>query len=138
LLALITLLFIIHYTFPVQLRRPHPWSPWDDHKAAGGRDRLQNHDPRPGLHAGPEEGGPEPGQNQLGALERGVARHHPGEYNTDPFDFSISILNFKSFQCEDTPNRIPMKIGRAVEEVNKLLVPQPEGEDELKRKQLME
>lgn len=29
-------------------------------------------------------------------------------------------------------------MARAVEEVNKLLVPQPEGEDELKRKQLME
>ena len=29
-------------------------------------------------------------------------------------------------------------MSRAIEEVNKLLIPQPEGEDELKRKQLME
>lgn len=41
-------------------------------------------------------------------------------------------------QCEDTPNRCAVKMSRAIEEVNKLMVPQPEGEDELKRKQLME
>lgn len=41
-------------------------------------------------------------------------------------------------QCEDTENRAKIKMSRAIEEVNKLLIPQPEGEDELKRKQLME
>nr|CAD2195412.1 unnamed protein product [Meloidogyne enterolobii] len=41
-------------------------------------------------------------------------------------------------QCEDTENRAKIKMCRAIEEVNKLLIPQPEGEDELKRKQLME
>uniref|UniRef100_A0A915MDJ5 K Homology domain-containing protein n=1 Tax=Meloidogyne javanica TaxID=6303 RepID=A0A915MDJ5_MELJA len=40
--------------------------------------------------------------------------------------------------CEDTENRAKIKMCRAIEEVNKLLIPQPEGEDELKRKQLME
>uniref|UniRef100_A0A914XGV0 K Homology domain-containing protein n=1 Tax=Plectus sambesii TaxID=2011161 RepID=A0A914XGV0_9BILA len=41
-------------------------------------------------------------------------------------------------QCEDTDNRAKVKLMRAVQEVRKLLVPAPEGEDELKRKQLME
>lgn len=39
---------------------------------------------------------------------------------------------------EDTENRAKLKIERAVEEVKKLLVPVTEGEDELKKKQLME
>lgn len=39
---------------------------------------------------------------------------------------------------EDTENRAQMKLARAVEEVRKLLVPQAEGEDELKKRQLME
>jgi len=39
---------------------------------------------------------------------------------------------------EDTENRAHMKLERAVEEVKKLLVPQAEGEDELKKRQLME
>jgi hypothetical protein len=41
-------------------------------------------------------------------------------------------------QSRDTPNRNAVKIARAVEEVSKLLFPPPEGEDELKRKQLMQ
>ncbi|KAL3108828.1 hypothetical protein niasHT_015004 [Heterodera trifolii] len=41
-------------------------------------------------------------------------------------------------QCEETTNRAEVKMARAVEEVNKLLVPAPEGEDDLKKKQLME
>jgi protein quaking len=41
-------------------------------------------------------------------------------------------------QCEDTPNRAPTKLQAAVEKVKKLLVPAPDGTDELKRKQLME
>lgn len=39
---------------------------------------------------------------------------------------------------EDTENRAKLKLARAVEEVQKLLVPQAEGEDELKKRQLME
>ncbi|KAF7266059.1 protein held out wings isoform X2 [Rhynchophorus ferrugineus] len=39
---------------------------------------------------------------------------------------------------EDTENRAQIKLARAVEEVKKLLVPQADGEDELKKRQLME
>jgi protein quaking len=39
---------------------------------------------------------------------------------------------------EDTENRAKLKLQRAVEEVQKLLIPQAEGEDELKKRQLME
>lgn len=39
---------------------------------------------------------------------------------------------------EDTKNRATMKLQRAVEEVKKLLIPSPEGEDDLKKFQLME
>ncbi|XP_055384757.1 protein held out wings isoform X2 [Condylostylus longicornis] len=39
---------------------------------------------------------------------------------------------------EDTENRAKIKLQRATEEVQKLLVPQAEGEDELKKRQLME
>ncbi|XP_018327285.1 protein held out wings isoform X2 [Agrilus planipennis] len=39
---------------------------------------------------------------------------------------------------EDTENRAKVKMARAVEEVKKLLVPQADGEDELKKRQLME
>ncbi|XP_055697685.1 protein held out wings isoform X2 [Phlebotomus papatasi] len=39
---------------------------------------------------------------------------------------------------EDSENRAKIKLQRAVEEVEKLLVPQAEGEDELKKRQLME
>jgi protein quaking len=39
---------------------------------------------------------------------------------------------------EDTENRATLKLARAVEEVKKLLVPQADGEDELKKRQLME
>ncbi|XP_068627400.1 protein held out wings isoform X2 [Battus philenor] len=39
---------------------------------------------------------------------------------------------------EDTDNRAKIKLARAVEEVKRLLVPQADGEDELKKRQLME
>ncbi|XP_055906589.1 protein held out wings isoform X2 [Eupeodes corollae] len=39
---------------------------------------------------------------------------------------------------EDTENRATLKLAQAVAEVQKLLVPQAEGEDELKKRQLME
>ncbi|TKR96311.1 hypothetical protein L596_010350 [Steinernema carpocapsae] len=57
-----------------------------------------------------------------------------GKANWEHLQEELHVL----IQCEDTPNRCEVKIKRAVEQVKKLLVPAPEGEDELKRKQLME
>ncbi|XP_076445035.1 KH domain-containing RNA-binding protein QKI-like isoform X4 [Babylonia areolata] len=39
---------------------------------------------------------------------------------------------------EDTRNRAEVKLSRAKDEIQRLLVPAPEGEDELKKKQLLE
>lgn len=39
---------------------------------------------------------------------------------------------------EDTENRAMVKMNRALDEVKRLLIPQAEGEDELKKRQLME
>ncbi|XP_064616701.1 protein quaking-B-like isoform X2 [Liolophura sinensis] len=39
---------------------------------------------------------------------------------------------------EDTRNRAEVKLQKALEEIKKLLVPAPEGEDDLKKRQLME
>uniref|UniRef100_A0A915IKP2 K Homology domain-containing protein n=1 Tax=Romanomermis culicivorax TaxID=13658 RepID=A0A915IKP2_ROMCU len=41
-------------------------------------------------------------------------------------------------QCEDAENRAKVKLQHAIDEIKRLLVPAAEGEDELKRKQLME
>ncbi|KAK5985517.1 RNA-binding protein asd-2 [Trichostrongylus colubriformis] len=57
-----------------------------------------------------------------------------GKPNWEHLSEELHVL----IQCEDTPNRARIKVARAVDEVKKLLVPAPEGEDELKRKQLME
>ncbi|GMT27057.1 hypothetical protein PFISCL1PPCAC_18354, partial [Pristionchus fissidentatus] len=57
-----------------------------------------------------------------------------GKPNWEHLSDELHVL----IQCEDTPNRAKVKLQRATEEVKKLLVPAPEGEDELKRKQLME
>ncbi|CAJ0594378.1 unnamed protein product [Cylicocyclus nassatus] len=57
-----------------------------------------------------------------------------GKPNWEHLSEDLHVL----IQCEDTPNRARIKLARAVDEVKKLLVPAPEGEDELKRKQLME
>ncbi|CAI5439544.1 unnamed protein product [Caenorhabditis angaria] len=57
-----------------------------------------------------------------------------GKPNWEHLSEELHVL----IQCEDTENRAKVKLMRAVEEVRKLLVPAPEGEDELKRKQLME
>ncbi|KAJ1369283.1 RNA-binding protein asd-2, variant 2 [Parelaphostrongylus tenuis] len=57
-----------------------------------------------------------------------------GKPNWEHLSEDLHVL----IQCEDTPNRSRIKLARAVDEVKKLLVPAPEGEDELKRKQLME
>jgi protein quaking len=57
-----------------------------------------------------------------------------GKPNWEHLNDELHVL----IQCEDAANRVDVKIARAVEEVKKLLVPSPEGEDELKKKQLME
>lgn len=57
-----------------------------------------------------------------------------GKPNWEHLSEDLHVL----IQCEDTKNRCEVKIQRAIEEVRKLLVPAPEGEDELKKKQLME
>uniref|UniRef100_A0A0N5B9Q7 KH domain-containing protein n=1 Tax=Strongyloides papillosus TaxID=174720 RepID=A0A0N5B9Q7_STREA len=57
-----------------------------------------------------------------------------GKPNWEHLSEDLHVL----IQCEDTKNRCDVKIQRAIEEVRKLLVPAPEGEDELKKKQLME
>ncbi|KRY72533.1 Uncharacterized protein T4B_15465 [Trichinella pseudospiralis] len=57
-----------------------------------------------------------------------------GKPNWEHLNDELHVL----IQCEDAENRAKIKMKRAVEEVQKLLVPAPEGEDELKRKQLME
>lgn len=57
-----------------------------------------------------------------------------GKPNWEHLSEELHVL----IQCEDTANRAKVKLLRAVDEVKKLLVPAPEGEDELKRKQLME
>ncbi|CEF66851.1 Protein quaking [Strongyloides ratti] len=57
-----------------------------------------------------------------------------GKPNWEHLDDELHVL----IQCEDTQNRAEVKISNAVNQVDKLLVPAPEGSDELKRKQLME
>ncbi|EFP03188.1 CRE-ASD-2 protein [Caenorhabditis remanei] len=57
-----------------------------------------------------------------------------GKPNWEHLSEELHVL----IQCEDTANRAKVKLLRAMDEVKKLLVPAPEGEDELKRKQLME
>ncbi|KFD52194.1 hypothetical protein M513_06907 [Trichuris suis] len=57
-----------------------------------------------------------------------------GKPNWEHLNDDLHVL----IQCEETANRAAVKIRRAVEEVKRLLVPAPDGEDELKRKQLME
>ncbi|ETN76244.1 KH domain protein [Necator americanus] len=57
-----------------------------------------------------------------------------GKPNWEHLDDELHVL----LQCEDTENRARVKLRSAMEHVKKLLVPAPEGTDELKRKQLME
>ncbi|CAJ0568175.1 unnamed protein product, partial [Mesorhabditis spiculigera] len=57
-----------------------------------------------------------------------------GKPNWEHLNEELHVL----IQVEDTQNRAKVKLQRAVDEIKKLLVPAPEGEDELKRKQLME
>ncbi|VDM56713.1 unnamed protein product [Angiostrongylus costaricensis] len=57
-----------------------------------------------------------------------------GKPNWEHLDDELHVL----LQCEDTENRARIKLRSAMDHVKKLLVPAPEGTDELKRKQLME
>ncbi|XP_052810086.1 KH domain-containing RNA-binding protein qki.L-like isoform X2 [Mya arenaria] len=57
-----------------------------------------------------------------------------GKPNWEHLNEELHVL----ITVEDTRNRAELKIIKAVEEVKKLLVPSPEGEDELKKMQLME
>lgn len=57
-----------------------------------------------------------------------------GKPNWEHLDDDLHVL----VQCEDTPNRVFIKVKAAADEIRKLLVPVPDGIDDLKRKQLME
>ncbi|XP_029608910.1 protein quaking isoform X1 [Salmo trutta] len=57
-----------------------------------------------------------------------------GKPNWEHLNEDLHVL----ITVEDAQNRAEIKLKRAVEEVNKLLVPAAEGEDSLKRMQLME
>lgn len=57
-----------------------------------------------------------------------------GKANWEHLNDDLHVL----ITVEDTGNRAAVKLQRAVEEIKKLLIPVTEGEDELKKRQLME
>lgn len=57
-----------------------------------------------------------------------------GKQNWEHLNEELHVL----ITVEDSENRANVKIQRAVDEINKLLIPQQDGEDDLKKKQLME
>jgi protein quaking len=57
-----------------------------------------------------------------------------GKPNWEHLNEELHVL----ITVEDSRNRAEVKMARAMDEVKKLLVPAPEGEDELKKMQLME
>uniref|UniRef100_A0A6G1SF37 Protein held out wings n=1 Tax=Aceria tosichella TaxID=561515 RepID=A0A6G1SF37_9ACAR len=57
-----------------------------------------------------------------------------GKTNWEHLNDDLHVL----ITVEDTPNRAKLKLERAIEEVKQLLVPIVDGEDELKKRQLME
>ncbi|XP_039299976.1 protein held out wings isoform X4 [Nilaparvata lugens] len=57
-----------------------------------------------------------------------------GKPNWEHLSEELHVL----ISVDDTENRAKLKLQRAVDEVKKLLVPQADGEDELKKRQLME
>ncbi|XP_078333026.1 KH domain-containing RNA-binding protein qki.L-like isoform X2 [Crassostrea virginica] len=57
-----------------------------------------------------------------------------GKPNWEHLNEELHVL----ITVEDTVNRAEVKMAKAMEEVKKLLVPAPEGEDDLKKMQLME
>ncbi|GJQ69084.1 putative RNA binding protein [Trypoxylus dichotomus] len=83
---------------------------------------LEWHAQSPGLN---------PIENLWGDVEED---HNRGKPNWEHLSDELHVL----LTVEDTENRAQIKLERAVEEVKKLLVPQADGEDELKKRQLME
>ncbi|XP_078333045.1 KH domain-containing RNA-binding protein qki.L-like isoform X5 [Crassostrea virginica] len=57
-----------------------------------------------------------------------------GKPNWEHLNEELHVL----ITVEDTVNRAEVKMAKAMEEVKKLLVPAPDGEDDLKKRQLME
>lgn len=57
-----------------------------------------------------------------------------GKPNWEHLNEELHVL----ITVEDTVNRAEVKMAKAIEEVKKLLVPAPDGEDDLKKRQLME
>ncbi|XP_065347122.1 protein held out wings isoform X1 [Cloeon dipterum] len=57
-----------------------------------------------------------------------------GKPNWEHLNDELHVL----ITVEDTENRAKLKLQRAVDEVKRLLIPQADGEDELKKRQLME
>ncbi|TKR82637.1 hypothetical protein L596_016328 [Steinernema carpocapsae] len=57
-----------------------------------------------------------------------------GRRNWEHLEDELHVL----IHCEDTPNRAKIQLSDAVAKVKEILVPAPEGSDELKRKQLVE
>lgn len=68
-----------------------------------------------------------------GALQSFQEEANRGKQNWEHLNEDLHVL----LSVEDTENRAKVKLQRAVEEVKKLLVP-ADGEDELKKRQLME
>ncbi|CAF0947258.1 unnamed protein product [Adineta ricciae] len=59
---------------------------------------------------------------------------HRGKPSWEHLDDDLHVL----IQCEDYENRAKMKLERAKEEINKLLIPSTDGDDYIKKKQLAE
>ncbi|EYB82269.1 hypothetical protein Y032_0363g3530 [Ancylostoma ceylanicum] len=124
-----------HPLIVVQLCWTHSWTTWHDSKAAGTGNWLQDYGQRQRFHARQAKGL----DSSLHVIElKQVAflkeEANRGKPNWEHLDDELHVL----LQCEDTENRARIKLRAAMEHVKKLLVPAPEGTDELKRKQLME
>ncbi|CAJ0585821.1 unnamed protein product, partial [Mesorhabditis spiculigera] len=66
--------------------------------------------------------------------DRRREEEYRGKPNWEHLEDELHVL----VQCDDTKERAQVKLDNAIRNVRKLLTPQPEGADELKRKQLME
>uniref|UniRef100_A0A915BJE1 K Homology domain-containing protein n=1 Tax=Parascaris univalens TaxID=6257 RepID=A0A915BJE1_PARUN len=66
--------------------------------------------------------------------DRRKEEQNRGKPNWEHLNDDLHVL----IQCEDTPNRVYLKLKTGVDQIKKLLVPTQEGADDLKRKQLME
>ncbi|XP_045197734.1 protein quaking-B-like isoform X3 [Mercenaria mercenaria] len=66
--------------------------------------------------------------------DKAKEEQNKGKPNWEHLNEELHVL----ITVEDTRNRSELKLIKAVEEVKKLLVPSPDGEDDLKKRQLME